>query len=117
MPATQPIPKGFNTLSAHAVVKDAARAIDFYKKAFGAEEVMRMPGPDGRTIMHAELKIGDSTLMLCDEMPGCRAPDPAGGTPVTLHLYVQDADALFNQAVKAGATVTMPLSDMFWGDR
>jgi uncharacterized glyoxalase superfamily protein PhnB len=114
----QPIPEGFNSVSAHLVVKGAAQAIEFYKKAFGAEEVMRMPGPDGNSIMHGELKIGNSTIMLADEFPGmCRAPDPATGSPVTVHLYVRDADRTYQQAVAAGATPVMPLSDMFWGDR
>lgn len=115
----KPVPEGFNTLSAHIVVRDCGKAIDFYKTAFGAEEVMRMPGPGGQGVMHAELKIGDSTLMLCDEFPdmGACAPQKFGGTPVTLHLYVNDADALFNKVVAAGATVKMPVTDMFWGDR
>ena len=118
-PATNPVPEGFHTMSPHLIVKGAAQAIDFYKKAFGAEEVMRMPGPDGKTVMHAELKIGNSMVMLADEFPdmGCRGPQSIGGSPVTLHLYVSDVDAAFNKAVKAGAKVTMPLADMFWGDR
>jgi uncharacterized glyoxalase superfamily protein PhnB len=115
----KPVPEGFSTLSPHIIVRNASEAIDFYKKAFAAEEVCRMPGPDGETVMHAELKFGDSTLMLCEEFPkmGAKSPTSYGGSSVTLHLYVEDADALFNRAVSAGATVKMPLSDMFWGDR
>ena len=118
-PNVDPIPKGFHTISAHLVVRDAVRAIEFYKKAFGAEESYRMPGPDGRTIMHALLRIGDSSLMLGDEFPdmGAKSPQTYGGSPVTIHLYVRDADAAFKRAVTAGATVRMPLADMFWGDR
>ncbi len=112
------IPEGFNTLTPHIVVREALKAIEFYKKAFGAEEVARMPGPDGKSIMHAELKFGNSMLMICEEFPEmCRSPQAIGGSPVTLHLYVEDADAVFQRAVKAGATATMPLADMFWGDR
>ena len=119
--AVKPIPEGFARLSPHIVVRDAKSAIEFYKKAFGAEEVFRMPAPDGNLIMHAELKIGDSRLMLCDEMPmgncGCRSPQSLGGTSVTLHLYAEDADAVVDRAAKAGATVIMPVMDAFWGDR
>ena len=119
MPKAKPIPEGFHTITPHLVVKDATKAIDFYKKAFGAEEIARHVGPDGRSIMHATLKIGDSRIMLNDEMPdmGCRGPLAIGGTAVTLHLYVQDADKAFERATKAGAKVTMPLADQFWGDR
>jgi uncharacterized glyoxalase superfamily protein PhnB len=114
----KPIPEGFHTLTPHIVVRDATKAIEFYKKAFGAEEICRMPGPDGK-IMHAELKIGDSMLMLVDELPemGCRSPQTFKGTSVILHLYVQDVDVAVKKAVSAGATVTMPISDQFWGDR
>ena len=118
--AAQPIPEGFAQLSPHIVVRDAKSAIEFYTKAFGAEEISRMPGPGGQWIMHAELKIGDSRLMLADEMPGncgSRSPQALGGTPVTIHLYVKDADAVVDRAVKAGATITMPVTDAFWGDR
>jgi PhnB protein len=113
------IPTGFHTLTPHLTVKGADQAIEFYKNAFGAEEIARMPGPDGKSIMHAELKIGDSRLFLCDEYPemGSKGPQGLGGTPVTLHVYVEDADSFFNQAVAAGAQVNMPLEDMFWGDR
>ena len=116
---TKPIPDGFHTLTPHLVVKGASRAIDFYKKAFAAEEIRRMPGPDGKSIMHAELKIGNSRLMLVDEFPemNARGPESIGGTPVTIHMFVEDADAVFNRALDAGAEARMPLADMFWGDR
>ena len=118
MPAVKPIPDGFHTITPHLVVKGAAKAIDFYKAAFGAEELGRHASPDG-SIMHALLKIGDSMLMLNDEYPqmGAKGPQSIGGTPVTLNLYVQDADQSFQRAVKAGAIVKMPIADMFWGDR
>jgi PhnB protein len=114
-----PIPEGFRTITPHLIIKGAGQAIDFYKKAFGAEEIMRMPGPDGKSVMHAEVKIGDSHLMIADEFPeyGCKGPKTLGGTPVTVHLYVKDVDSVFNQAIKAGATAKMPITDMFWGDR
>ncbi len=112
------IPEGFHTVTPHLIIKGASEAIEFYKKAFGAEEVARMPGPGG-TVMHAEIRIGDSPIMLNDEFPsfGKTGPKSIGGTPVTIHLYVNDVDALFDRAVKAGAKVTMPIADMFWGDR
>lgn len=114
----QPIPEGYRTLTPHIVVRGAADAIAFYKKAFGAEELFSMPGPDGK-IMHAEVKVGDSILMLAEEFPdwGSNGPLAIGGTPVTLHLYVEDCDAAFNRAVEAGATVKMAPNDAFWGDR
>lgn len=113
------IPKGFHAMTPALVVKDAARAIEFYKKAFGAEERMRMNGPDGRSVMHAELQIGDSLFFVGDEAPsmGARSPQSYGGSPCSIHLYVTDADAVFKRAVAAGATVKMPVSDAFWGDR
>jgi uncharacterized glyoxalase superfamily protein PhnB len=115
----KPIPSGMHTLTPHLVVKGASKAIEFYKKAFGAEEIGRMPGPDGKSILHADLKIGDSHFFLVDEFPemDCRGPQSVGGTPVTIHMYVEDVDAAFGKAVAAGAHVKMPLSDMFWGDR
>ena len=114
-----PIPEGFHTLTPYLVIKGASEAIEFYKRAFGAQEKVRMPGPDGKSVMHAELKIGDSPLMLADEFPdmGSLGPHGIGGTSVVIHVYVDDADAVFNQAVAAGAQVKMPLQDMFWGDR
>jgi PhnB protein len=115
-----PIPAGQHTITPHLVIKGAAEAIEFYKKAFGAKELSRMPFPnkDGSMKLgHAELKFGDSSLFLADEFPEFGSVGPGAGSPVTIHLYVTDADAAFAQAVEAGATVSMPLSDMFWGDR
>jgi PhnB protein len=115
----RPIPDGYHTVTPGLTVRGAARAIEFYTRAFGARELGRMAAPDGQTIWHAELQIGDTRLMLADEFPdmGGRAPEALGGTPVSLHLYVEDADALVQRAVEAGATVTQPLMDAFWGDR
>jgi uncharacterized glyoxalase superfamily protein PhnB len=115
---TQAIPKGYHTITPSLFVSGAERAIDFYKKAFGAEERMRFPAPDG-TIMHAELLIGDSIVMLADEMPdqGGRGPKSIGGTPVSFFVYRENVDAAWKQAVDAGATEIMPLADQFWGDR
>jgi PhnB protein len=114
----EPIPKGYHTVTAGLAVRDAASAIEFYKRAFGAKEKMRMAGPDGK-IMHAELQIGDSRLMVGEEMPQMRHPSPQGlgGTPVSFYIYVKNVDKAFDQAVRAGATVVMPVTDMFWGDR
>lgn len=116
--AVKAIPDGFHSLTPHLIVKDCAKAIEFYKKAFGAEELFRMPGPGGN-IMHAEVKIGDSHLMMCEEAPdwGCFGPLALKGSPVTIHIYVNDVNASFEKAKKAGATEAMPLQDMFWGDR
>jgi len=118
MPKVNPIPDGMRSVTPHLICAGAANAIEFYKKAFGAVEEARMPGPDGR-IMHAMIRIGDSAVMLVDEMPewGALGPKALKGSPVTVHLYVEDADATFQRAVKAGAKVTMPLDDTFWGDR
>lgn len=117
--SVQPIPDGFHTLTPHLVVKGASDAIEFYKKAFGAQEMGRVSAPDGNTILHTQIKIGNSIVFLVDEFPqmGCKGPLSIGGTAVTLHLYVEDVDAAFNRAVAAGAQVTMPVADMFWGDR
>lgn len=106
----------------HLMVKGAVEAIEFYKKAFGAEEIVRMPAEDGKRLMHAQLNVGGSTLYLCDDFPEyCNGksstPAALGGTPVTIHRYVQDCDAAIKRAADAGATVTMPAQDMFWGDR
>lgn len=115
---SKPIPDGYHTLTPHIVVGDGAAAIEFYKTAFGAEENGRMMTPDGKALMHAQLTIGDSVIMLGGEMPpNALSPKSRGGTSVFLHLYVPDADASFDRAVKAGGTVRMPVSDMFWGDR
>src|SRR5262245_24592758 len=118
MAKVKPVPEGFHTLTPHLVVKDCAAALAFYAKALGASELRRHPGPGGK-IIHAEMKIGDSVFFLNDEFPemGARGPLSIGGTPVTLHLFVENCDALFNRAVAAGATVIMPLADQFWGDR
>lgn len=107
-----------NTLTPHLCCANAAAAIDFYKAAFGASEIMRMPGPNGR-LMHASLVIGNSILMLHDEMPewGALGPKNRGGTAVTIHINSPDVDAAFARAVDAGATVKMPVADQFWGDR
>jgi len=112
------VPDGYNTITPNITVRDAAKAIDFYQKAFGAEEVMRMPGPGGK-IMHAELRIGNSRFMLADEMPemGNKGPASYGGTPTSFYVYVNNVDAAWKRAVGAGAKVLMPLEDMFWGDR
>ncbi|MEW6197494.1 MAG: VOC family protein [Planctomycetota bacterium] len=114
-----PIPQGFHTITPHLVVRHGVEAITFYKRAFGAEELTRMTGPDGESIMHAELRIGDSVLLVCDECPemGARSPQSIGGTPVTLHLYVENVDRAYARAVEAGATAAMPPQDQFWGDR
>jgi PhnB protein len=112
----QPIPQGSHTVTPHLVVKGAARAIDFYAAAFGAVEHHRMPGPDG-LLGHAQLQIGDSLIFLADEFPGSPSPRKLKGSPVTIHLYVEDVDAVFARALRAGAKVKMPLMDMFWGDR
>jgi uncharacterized glyoxalase superfamily protein PhnB len=115
---TKPIPDGFHTLTPHIVVTDGAQAIEFYKKAFGAQELSRLLTPDGKTVMHAQLKIGDSLLMLGSEMPPhALSPKSRGGTSVYLHLYLAGADAAFDRAVKVGCTIKMPVSDTFWGDR
>jgi PhnB protein len=114
----KPIPEGYHTATPYLIVRDAARAIEFYKKAFGAKELMRMADPSGK-IGHAEIKIGDSPIMLADEVPGMgyRSPESFGGSPVSILLYVEDVDAVFNQAVAAGAKVQRPVADQFYGDR
>ena len=117
--AVKRVPDGYHRVTAHLTVRDAAALIEFYKKAFGAVERRRAPGPDGKSIMHAEIQIGDSIIFLNDEFPEMGALSPVGSqtTPVTLHLYVEDADKQFEQALAAGAVVVMPLADQFWGDR
>jgi uncharacterized glyoxalase superfamily protein PhnB len=117
-PSVKPIPEGMHTVTPHLICAGAADALEFYRKAFGAIELTRMPGPDGK-LMHASMRIGDSVLMINDEMPdwGSFGPKHLKGSPVTIHLYVENADAFFEKAVRAGAKVTMPLDDMFWGDR
>lgn len=117
-PSVKPIPEGMHSLTPHLVCANAGEAIDFYVKAFDAVEMHRLPGPNGK-LMHGMVRIGDSALMLVDEMPewGTLGPKALKGSPVTIHLYVKDADATVAQAVAAGAKVTMPVTDMFWGDR
>ena len=112
------IPDGMHSITPHLTCAGASEAIEFYKKAFGAVEMGRMPGPGGK-LMHAQIRIGDSPVMLVDEFPewGGKGPKTLGGTPVAIHLYVPDADAVFKNAVAAGATVKMEMADMFWGDR
>ena len=112
----QRVPQHMHTITPHLVVKNTGEAIDFYKNAFGAIEHYRFPMPDG-TIMHAEVQIGDSVFFMNDEMMGAKAPQSLGGSAVTVHLQVEDVDALWNQAVSAGCQVMMPLADQFWGDR
>ena len=117
-PNIKPIPEGMHTVTPHLVCAGAADAIEFYKKAFNAVEMARIPQPDGK-IMHASIRIGDSVVMLVDEFPdwGVRGPKSLGGSPVTIHLYVEDVDAFTERAVGAGAKITMPIADMPWGDR
>src|SRR6266446_1137031 len=115
----KPIPDGYHTATPAITVKGADRAIEFYKQAFGAEEIMRFPAPDGKTIMHAEIKIGDSVIMLGDEIRGMGASSPQslGGVTGTISLHVEDVDAIYARAIAAGATARVPVADMFWGDR
>jgi PhnB protein len=112
------IPEGMRSVTPHLVCAGAADAIEFYKKAFGAVEAIRLAGPDGK-LVHACIRIGDSSVMLVDEMPHCDALGPKAlkGTPITIHLSVEDADALAERAVNAGAKLTMPVQEMFWGAR
>jgi PhnB protein len=115
--AQNPVPETFGTLTAHLTVKGCADYIDFLKRAFNAVEVGRMPGPDGK-VMHAQVRIGNSNLMLADDFPEfASAPIAEGRWPLALHLYLPDADAAFAQAAGAGCHITMPLADQFWGDR
>jgi len=116
--SVKPIPDGYHSITPFLTVRDAARAIEFYKQAFGAEERGVMKGPDGK-VMHAELKIGDSIIMLSDEFPeyGALSPQSIGGAGMGLHIYLDGVDAAFDRAVKAGAKVEMPVMDQFWGDR
>ena len=117
--AVKPIPDGYHSVTPYLIIKNSAsKAIDYYKKAFGATELMRMPGPDG-TIGHAEIKIGDSPIMLADEMEsmGFKSPQSYGGTPVSLMIYVKDVDKIFKQAISAGGKEIQPLENKFYGDR
>jgi PhnB protein len=114
----KPIPEGFHSVTPSLVVSNAKEALTFYKKAFDAKEIFQFPTPDGK-ILHSMIQIGDSFVMLSDEFSsmGMRSPLTIGGTPITLHIYVEDADKIFNQAVSVGAVVTMPMMNVFWGDR
>jgi PhnB protein len=118
MANVQAVPKGYHTVTPHLVVSRASDAIEFYKKAFGAKEVSRFSAPDGK-VMHAELQVGDSRIMLGDEMPemGARGPKSVGGTPVALFLYRDDIDSLWRQAISAGAKQVDPMVNQFWGDK
>ena len=119
MAKPKPIPSDMHVVTPHLVCAGAADAIEFYKKAFGATEEARLPGPDGKKLMHAMIRINGAAVMLVDEMPewGALGPKALKGSPVTIHLYVEDADAFVTRAVQAGAEVVMPVADMFWGDR
>ena len=114
--AKKAVPEGYHTITPQLTLDDAPAAIEWYKKALGAEELSRSTGPDGK-IMHAELRIGDSRIMLNDAVMGGKGPHAIGGSPASLWLYVEDSDALFSRAVAAGAQVKMPIGDQFWGDR
>ena len=120
MPASvRPIPEGFHTIQPALVVRNAVQAIDFYKKALGAQELSRLAGPDGK-IAHAELKIGDSVFFLSEENPNMgsvKSPQTLGGSTISLNVYVSDVDKTFHQAISSGAKETMPVADQFWGDR
>ena len=115
----KPIPDGYRTVTPYLTLTGAAQAIDFYKRAFGAHEVARMTGPDGTSVMHAEIRIGDSVVMLSDEFPqmGSRSPQTLGGTTGAIFLYVPEVDTAFQRAIDAGAKALVPPTDMFWGDR
>jgi uncharacterized glyoxalase superfamily protein PhnB len=119
MSKVKAIPDRCHSVNAYLVVDDAEEALDFYSKAFGAHSLSRMPGPDGKGTLHAEMVIGDSTVMLADEYPqmNLKSPKSLGGNCASLHIYVDDADSLFDQAVDAGCEVLHPMSDAFWGDR
>jgi PhnB protein len=115
----KPIPDGYSTVTPALTVTNGAEAIEFYKRALGAKELMRIPGPDGKHLMHAEIEVGNSRVMLADESPemGCRAPASVGSVSSSLYVYVEDVDKAFRRAVEAGAKALMPPTDMFWGDR
>ena len=119
MSKVKPIPEGNHTVTAALVVRNAQKAIEFYEGAFGAKRLGVMLGPDGKSVVHAELKIGDTKIFLGDEFPdmGALSPQTLGGSAVSLNIYTEDCDAMFNKAVRMGATAKMPLADMFWGDR
>ncbi len=118
---TQPIPEGYRAVTPSLTFKDSKKAIEFYKKAFGAKAVEVLPSPDGGRTMHATIKIGDSIIMMGDEMPDAencaKSAETLGSSPISLYLYMPNVDQAFKQAVAAGATAAMPVADMFWGDR
>jgi len=114
---SKPIPQGYHSVTPSFTFKDSQKAIDFYKKAFGATVLDLMKSLDGHGVMHATMQIGDSIIMMGDEGPQCKSAETLGSSPVTLYIYVPNADAAFKQAVVAGGTVAMPVTDMFWGDR
>jgi PhnB protein len=116
--SVKPIPEGYHTVTPYLILDGAAQALEFYKKALGATEIMRIPAPGGR-VGHAEIRIGDSRIMLADEFPemDARGPKSVGGSPVGIHLYVEDVDTMMKRAVDAGATVRRPVQDQFYGDR
>jgi len=116
MPNVKPIPQGYTTVTPSITLDDANRAIEFYKKALGATERSRVPGPDGK-IMHAEIQVGNSIIMLNDEVMGMRSARSIGGTPISFYLYVEDANSAFKKAIAAGGKEVAPVTDMFWGDR
>jgi len=116
---TKAIPEGFHSVTPYLVFKDARTAIEFYKRAFGAQERFAMPGPDGKGVMHAELQIGNSIIMMSEEYPQqpCKSAETAGGSPVSFYLYLENVDEAFKIALEAGAEARMPVQEMFWGDR
>jgi len=116
------IPEGYHSITPHLVVNNGVDAIEFYKRAFGAVVLYRYNGPDNKSIIYVKLRIGDSPVLLSDDFPdtegiSCRSPKSIGGSTVVIHIYTEDVDKLFNQAISAGATVITPVTDMFWGDR
>jgi len=113
------IPEGYQSLTPMFIFKDAGKAIDFYKRAFGAEERFVMPGPDGKGVMHAEVRIGTSIIMMGEENPDCpsKSAETTGGSPVSFYIYLENVDEAFKRAVEAGSKIQMPVEDMFWGDR
>jgi len=114
---TKPVPEGYRTVTPSFTFKDSQKAIEFYKRAFGTKVLDLFPSPTGRGIMHATIQIGDSIVMMGDENPGCKSAETLGTSPVSLYVYVTNVDEVFKQAVAAGGTATMPVADMFWGDR
>jgi uncharacterized glyoxalase superfamily protein PhnB len=113
------VPEGYHTVTPYVVFKDARKAIEFYIRAFGAQELFAMPGPDGKGVMHAELRIGNSIIMMGEETPQqpCKSAETAGGSPVSFYLYLENVDEAFRTALEAGAESRMPVQEMFWGDR